>query len=147
MTCLGNICRSPMAEGILQKLADEKGLSWTVHSAGTNGLHTGEPPHNSSQKVCKENGINISGQRSMEFEAKHFDEYDKIYVFAADIMRDVKSIAGNQFDESKIDYFLNELYPGKNMNVIDPWYGGEDGYYDVFKQIYKGCEAILDSYT
>lgn len=146
MTCLGNICRSPMAEGILQKLADENGLGWTVHSAGTNGIHTGEPPHKSSQKVCKENGIDITGQRSMDFEAKHFDEYDRIYVFAADVMRDVKTIAGDQFDKSKIDFFLNELYPGKDMNVIDPWYGGEDGYYDVFEQIHKCCEAILENF-
>jgi protein-tyrosine phosphatase len=135
-----------MAEGILQKLADEKGLGWTVHSSGTNGLHTGEPPHKSSQKVCKENGLDISEQRSMEFEAIHFVEYDKIYVFAADVMRDVKEIAGEQFDESKIDFFLNELYSGQNQDVIDPWYGGEDGYYDVFEQIQKGCEAIISKY-
>ena len=146
MTCLGNICRSPMAEGILQKLADEKGLNWQVDSAGTNGIHTGQPPHKSSQKVCKENGIDISGQRSMDFEAKHFTEYDKIYVFAADVMRDVKTIAGDKYDESKIDFFLNELYPGQNQDVIDPWYGGEDGYYDVFEQIYQGCEVILKKY-
>ena len=143
MTCLGNICRSPMAEGILQQLANEKGLDWQVHSAGTNGIHTGEPPHKSSQKVCGENGFDITAQRSMNFEAKHFQEYDKIYVFAADVMRDVKSIAGDKFDAAKVDYFLNELYPGQNQDVIDPWYGGEDGYYDVFKQIKKGCEAIV----
>lgn len=146
MTCLGNICRSPMAEGILQKLANEKGLNWTVHSAGTNGIHTGESPHKSSQKVCKENGIDISNQRAMDFEAKHFEEYDKIYVFANDVMRDVKKIAGDKFDESKIDFFLNELYPKQDMDVIDPWYGGEDGYYDVFEQIYTGCEAIISKY-
>lgn len=147
MTCLGNICRSPMAEGILQKLANEKGLNWQVHSAGTNGIHTGQAPHKSSQKVCKENGIDISGQRSVDFEAKHFEEYDMIYVFANDVLRDVKTIAGDKFDKSKIDFFLNELYPSKNMDVLDPWYGGEDGYYDVFEQIEKGCEAIMDRYA
>lgn len=147
MTCLGNICRSPMAEGILQQFADAKGLNWQVDSAGTNGIHTGEPPHRSSQKVCGENGFDITTQRSMDFEARHFTEYDKIYVFAADVMRDVKSIAGNQFDKNKVDFFLNELYPGQNQDVIDPWYGGEEGYYDVFEQIKKGCEAIINRYT
>ncbi len=147
MTCLGNICRSPMAEGILQQLADEKGLSWEVDSAGTNGIHTGEPPHRSSQKVCKEHGFDISHQRSVDFKAEDFEIYDKIYVFAADVMHDVQKIAGGDFVASKVDYFLNELNPGQNQDVIDPWYGGEDGYYAVFDQIKKGCEAIVKRYA
>jgi protein-tyrosine phosphatase len=146
MTCLGNICRSPMAEGILQQMADDTGLDWQVHSSGTNGLHTGEPPHKSSQKVCSEHGYDITNQRSADFKASDFETYDKIYVMAADVMRDVKQIAGNKFNADKIDYFLNELYPGKNQDVIDPWYGGEDGYYDVFNQIEECCKAILARY-
>ncbi len=146
IVCLGNICRSPMAEGILQQLADKAGLDWTVHSSGTNGLHTGEPPHKSSQKVCGEHGYDITEQRSIEFKAMDFETYDKIYVMAQDVMRDVKEIAGDKFNADKIDYFLNELYPGQNQNVIDPWYGGEDGYYDVFNQIEACCQVIFEKY-
>jgi len=143
MVCLGNICRSPIAEGILQKQADDAGLDWTVHSAGTNFIHTGEPPHKSSQKVCKENGVDISQQRSMDFEAKHFEEYDQIYVMAEDVMNNCKKIAADRFDEKKIDYFLNELHPGSNQDVVDPWFGGEDGYYQVYEQIAQCCEKIF----
>jgi len=135
-----------MAEGILRKLADERNLDWQIDSAGTNGIHTGEPPHKSSQKVCKQNGIDITAQRAIDFRKEFVQEYDRIYVFAYDVMQDVKNIAGNDFDEKKVDYFLNELYPGKNLDVTDPWYGGEEGYYAVYEEIYKGCEAIMHRY-
>ncbi len=143
MVCLGNICRSPIAEGVLQHLADEVGFDWQVDSAGTNHYHTGEAPHVSSQKVCKENGIDISSQRARRFRAQDFVEYDFIYVMANDVMQDVKKMAGNHFDESKIDFFLNELYAGENRDVTDPWYGTEEGYYKVFEEIKTCCEAII----
>ena len=76
MVCLGNICRSPLAEGILQHKAKAAGLNWIVESAGTNGYHTGEPPHHLSQKVALLNGINISNQKSRKFIAKDLNEYD-----------------------------------------------------------------------
>ena len=143
IVCLGNICRSPLAEGILQHKADEVGLYWTVESAGTNGLHVGEAPHHLSQKVATQYGINICEQRARQFEATDFEKFDRIYVMADDVMQDVKRIAGKYFDAEKVDYFLNELTAGKNEDVPDPWYGNEDGYNKVYDLIDKTCDAIV----
>ena len=144
MVCLGNICRSPLAEGILQHKADAAGLDWTVESAGTNGIHVGEAPHHLSQKVANQNGVNICDQRARKFEAKDFENYDKIYVMAEDVMHDVIRIGGSYFDTNKVDYFLNELHAGKNQDVPDPWYGEEDGYVKVYDLISKTCDAIIE---
>ena len=143
MVCLGNICRSPLAEGILQKAADEAGLHWIVDSAGTNGYHIGEAPHRLSQKVALQNGIDISRQRSRQFVKEDFDRYDKIYAMAGDVMDDIKWIAREKFDSSKTDLLLNELYPGMNKDVPDPWYGPEAGYHKVFKLMEDACKQII----
>lgn len=146
MVCLGNICRSPLAEGILQDKAFKAGLSWSVESAGTNSYHTGEPPHPLSQKVAKLNGIDISQQRARRFKAEDFDTYDKIYALADDVMEEMKKIARNKFDAAKTNLLMNELYPGKNMDVPDPWYGPEPGYHEVYKMIDQVCEKIIEKY-
>ena len=146
MVCLGNICRSPLAEGILQEKAFKSGLSWSVESAGTNGYHTGEAPHLLSQKVAKINGIDISHQRSRNFIAEDFEIFDKIYALAEDVLDDIKRIAGKRFDAAKADLLLNELYPGENMDVPDPWYGPERGYHEVYKMIEKVCDVIVEKY-
>ena len=105
MVCLGNICRSPLAEGILQDKAGKAGLNWIVESAGTNGYHTGEPPHYLSIKVARENGIDISKQRSRRFIASDLEDYDLIYAMATDVMEDMKRISRNKFDEKKVRLF------------------------------------------
>ena len=147
MVCLGNICRSPLAEGILQDKAFKAGLSWSVESAGTNSYHTGEPPHPLSQKVAKLNGIDISQQRARRFKAEDFEIYDKIYALADDVMDEMKKIARNKFDAAKTNLLMNELYPGKNMDVPDPWYGPEPGYHEVYKMIDQVCEKIIEKHT
>lgn len=147
MVCLGNICRSPLAEGILQQKAFEAGLNWSVESAGTNSYHIGEAPHPLSQKVARLNGIDISCQRARRFVAADFDIYDKIYALAGDVMEDMKRIAGKKFDPAKADLFLNELYPGKDKDVPDPWYGPEPGYHDVYKMISEVCDKIIEKYS
>jgi protein-tyrosine phosphatase len=147
MVCLGNICRSPLAEGILQHKATKAGLHWQIDSAGTNGYHTGEAPHKLSQKVAQLNGIDISCQRARRFVAADFDRYDKIYAMAEDVIDDMKRMAGHKFDQSKVDLLLNELYPGKNMDVPDPWYGTEPGYHDVYKMLNKACDKIVEKYS
>ena len=147
MVCLGNICRSPLAEGILEHKAKAAGLNWTVESAGTNGYHTGEPPHHLSQKVARLNGIDICGQRARRFVKEDFQRYDKIYAMATDVIEDMKHIGRDQYDASRVDLFLNELHPGKNMSVPDPWYGPEPGYHEVFKLIEATCEKIIEKYA
>ena len=145
MVCLGNICRSPLAEGILQDKAFKAGLNWSVESAGTNGYHTGEAPHPLSQKVAKLNGIDICHQRARRFVAEDFEVYDKIYALAGDVMDDIRRIAKKKYDATKVDLLMNELYPGKNMDVPDPCYGSEPGYHEVYKMIDKVCDAIIEN--
>jgi len=147
MVCLGNICRSPLAEGILQDKAFKAGLNWTVESAGTNHYHTGEAPHPLSQKVAKLNGIDICNQRARRFVAGDFEIYDKIYALAADVLHDIRRIAKNKFDPSKVELLMNEVYPGKNMDVPDPWYGPEPGYHEVYHMLDKACDAIILKYS
>ena len=147
MVCLGNICRSPLAEGILQDKAFKAGLTWSIESAGTNSYHTGEPPHPLSQKVAKLNGIDISKQRARRFSADDFKIYDKIYALAEDVVDDMKRIAGRSFEATKVELLMNELYPGKNMDVPDPWYGPEPGYHEVYKLIDKVCDSIVRKYS
>ena len=147
MVCLGNICRSPLAEGILQHKADMAGLKWKVDSAGTANYHVGEPPHKLSQKVARMNGINISQQCCRQFKKDDMLAFDKIYVMDSENYIDVRRISGELWDEEKTDLLLNELYPGKNMGVPDPWYGNEDGYHKVFKLISDACDMIIEKYS
>jgi len=143
MVCLGNICRSPLAEGILQHKATAAGLNWVVDSAGTNGYHTGEAPHHLSIKVALQNGIDIRQQKSRKFIAEDLERYDKIYAMASDVIDDMKKLAKNKFDAKKVDLLLNELFPEQNLEVPDPWYGPEKGYHEVYELIDKACEQIV----
>lgn len=147
MVCLGNICRSPLAEGILQHKSRQAGLNWVVDSAGTNGYHVGEAPHHLSQQVARLNGIDISGQRARRFTPADFDHYDKIYALAGDVLADIRFLAKKQFRADKVDLLMNELYPGSNMDVPDPWYGTEPGYHEVYKMIDAACDKIISRYT
>jgi protein-tyrosine phosphatase len=147
MVCLGNICRSPLAEGLLQDKARKAGLKWSVESAGTNGYHTGEAPHPLSQKVARINGVDISKQRSRKFAAEDFHRFDKIYAMSDDVIDEMRRIAKNNFDEKKVDLLLNELFPGQNVDVPDPWYGPEPGYHQVYKMINEACDAIISKYS
>lgn len=146
MVCLGNICRSPLGEGILQHHAWKAGLQWTVESAGTGNWHIGEHPHPLSTKVAKLNGIDISKQRARQFVKEDFERFDIIYVMDSGNYNEVKRISGNFFDETKIDLLLNESYPGQNRNVPDPWFGEEDGYHKVFVMIQNACEKVIEKH-
>jgi protein-tyrosine phosphatase len=147
MVCLGNICRSPLAEGVLKHKAKAAGLDWTVDSAGTNGYHVGEAPHTLSQKVARLNGIDICEQRARRFVKEDFDRYDIIYAMADDVLDDMRRIARHHYDEQKARLFLEELYPGEGRSVPDPWYGTEPGYHEVYKLIDKACDKIIANHT
>ena len=146
MVCLGNICRSPLAEGILREKARAAGLDWDIDSAGTNGYHTGEAPHPLSQKVARQHGIDIGNQRARRFTAADFQRFDKIYAMAGDVIDDMRRIAGRQFDVSKVDLLMNEVHPGSNEDVPDPWYGPEPGYHEVYALIDKAADKIIAKY-
>ena len=144
--CLGNICRSPLAEGILRQKIQAAGLDWEVDSAGTNGYHTGEAPHHLSQKVARLGGIDISRQRARQFTPADFQRFDKIYALAGDVVDDIRRISGKKFDPAKIDLLMNEVHPGQDADVPDPFYGPEPGYQEVFKMISAAADKIVAKY-
>lgn len=144
--CLGNICRSPMAEGIMKELALQHNLPWHIESAGTQSYHIGNAPHPCSQEVCKEHGIDISNQRAQKFKKEHLQKFDLVYALSLDVLHEMERIIGSGSEVSKLQLFLNELYPNANKSVTDPWYGGKEGYYPVFEEIKAGCQAIFEKY-
>ncbi len=134
----------------------QHGLDWDIESAGTESYHIGEAPHRFSQKICKEHGIDISGQRAKKFTADSFAAYDKIYAMATDVYEEIKQIGGAKADMSKVSLFLNELSfdfaqgdkkkDDRPLSVPDPYYGGEEGYVAVYEMIDKTCDAIIRKY-
>jgi len=146
MVCLGNICRSPLAEGILQEKVKKAGLDWVVDSAGTNHYHTGDAPHPLSQKIALINGIDISQQRARRFTTEDLTQFDKIYTLAGDVLNDRQRITGNKFDSTKVDLLLNEQYPGKNLDVPDPYYGGEPDFHEVYELLDEVCDQLILKY-
>ncbi len=146
MVCLGNICRSPLAEGILRDKAAKAGLNWEIDSAGTNGYHNGEAPHYLSQKVAAHNGIDISRQRSRKISKADLKYFDIVYALATDVMEDIKQLTGDSYDPKKVRLLLEEQFPGDGLEVPDPWYGPEPGYHEVFRQISDVCDVIIQKY-
>ena len=146
MVCLGNICRSPLAEGILRHRAALAGLDWIIDSAGTGGYHTGEQPHVLSQKVALLNGIDISTQQCRQFIKEDMKSFDRIFVMDNDNYAEVRRISKDHWDERKTALLLNELHPGENRSVPDPWYGTEKDYHMVFTMLDKACDKIVAHY-
>ncbi len=146
MVCLGNICRSPLAEGILRNKAKKAGLHWTVDSAGTGNYHIGEAPHRLSQKVSKLNGVDISFQQARQFDKHDMKHFDKIYVMDADNYEEVKIMSQDLWNPDKVDLLLNELFPFENREVPDPWYGTEEAYHRVYKLLDEACTAVVKKY-
>lgn len=144
MVCLGNICRSPLAEGILQHKAQQAGFNWQVESAGTGSWHIGSSPHQLSQRVAEINGIDISGQRCRQFQKEDILQFDFIYVMDENNYDDVKAMCRELWNESKVDLLMNELYPGENRGVPDPYLGTEKDYHKVFDLIDKACDKIIE---
>jgi len=147
MVCLGNICRSPLAEGILRHKCEKRGLQWYVDSAGTNGYHNGESPHYMSQKVAKLNGIDISRQTSRPFRAIDYENFDLIVPMANDVLQDMQQISGMKFSAGKTKLMLDFLFPGTGMDVPDPWSRSEAAYHEVFDLIDKACDQLIEEYT
>lgn len=147
LVCLGNICRSPLAEGILADKVTKAGFHWTIDSAGTSGFHIGEQPHVLSMQTAASHGIDISQQRCRRFTKEDMHKFDRIYVMDAENYQDVKRIAGTAWDPTKVSLILDFLYPGENRPVPDPWYGTEKDFQSVFALLDKACDALLVSLT
>ncbi|MCX8472876.1 MAG: low molecular weight phosphotyrosine protein phosphatase [Sediminibacterium sp.] len=138
MVCLGNICRSPIAEGLMRQKITLYNLPWEVDSAAVGNYYIGKPPHQFAQLVCKGNGIDISHQRARLLTINDFDKFDKIYAMDESIFEEAKKIAGNHH-VNRLDLFLNEINI-ENKNTPDPYYG----YYFDFKLVYKLVEQVCD---
>lgn len=140
MVCLGNICRSPLAEGILaSKLPKDK---FIVDSAGTGAWHSGNQPDARSIAVAKKYQLDISTQRARLFKVEDFETFDYIYVMDKSNFRDVIRLAKNDKQKEKVEIILNELYPDENVDVPDPYYGIANGFEMVYQMLDEACEII-----
>lgn len=146
MVCLGNICRSPMAEGILYAKAIAAGLDWEIDSAGTESYHVGEKPHKNSILTCKENGMDISHQRARRIQIADFEKFDIIYALATDVYEEIEAIAKNKTNMQKVKLLLDEISPNEKRSVKDPYYGTKVDYEDVFALLDEVCEVIVQKY-
>lgn len=140
MVCLGNICRSPLAEGILQSKLPKN--DFIVDSAGTGDWHVGQLPDKRSIAIAKKKGLDITNQKGQHFTAKHFELFDYIYVMDMSNYKNVLSLAPNEKAKSKVKLILNELFPNENVEVPDPYYGGEDGFENVYNMLDQACDVI-----
>ncbi|WP_281298401.1 low molecular weight protein-tyrosine-phosphatase [Flavobacterium limnophilum] len=140
MVCLGNICRSPLAEGILaSKLPKDK---FTVDSAGTGSWHIGRAPDERSIAVAKKNKLDISKQKGRQFTTSDFDAFDYIYVMDNSNYWDVVQLVDNKKQTEKVQLILNELFPNENVDVPDPYFGLPNGFNTVYKMLDEACEVI-----
>ena len=147
MVCLGNICRSPMAEGIMKSRAWQVGLDWVVDSAGTESYHVGEPPHPFAVRTAARHGVDISGLRARKFIREDFRNFDKIYAMATDVYGEIRDIAAAEDPMEKVQLFLEELYPGRIRSVPDPYYGPEKKFREVYDLLDRACLQILSKYS
>lgn len=142
MVCLGNICRSPLAEGIMKTKAKKYQLELEVDSAGTAAYHAGELPDPRSMEVAAKNGIDLSDQRARKFQTADFDRFDKIFAMDRYNFSDLAAKARNGNDMGKIEMILNKTNPGETRDVPDPYYGGKNGFDSVYKMLDDACEVI-----
>jgi protein-tyrosine phosphatase len=142
--CTGNICRSPLAEGILKDKLRKKKISAEVDSAGMEDFHVGDPPDERAFLTAKKRGIDISGHRGRLFETDDFDYFDKIYIMDSIHYTALSRMSRNEKDLEKVDYTMNVIEPGKNIPVQDPWYDGMNAFEKVYKQLDQACEKIAD---
>ncbi len=142
MVCLGNICRSPLAEGLMASKVDTSKIK--VDSAGTADYHVGALPDKRSIKVAKENGIDLTKLRGRQFQVADFDRFDKIYVMDASNYQNVIRLARREEDKNKVEFILNEITPNENAEVPDPYYGGESGFQHVYELLDEATSIIAN---
>ncbi len=140
MVCLGNICRSPVAEGIMKLKSAKYHLNLAVDSAGTSGWHNGAAPDPRSTLNAKKNGLDISNQKSRKVVPADFELFDVIYAMDVDNYRHLQQLAPSNY-KMKIKLILDEVFPEQNKNVPDPYYS-EDGFDEVFDLLEQACEQI-----
>ncbi|WP_317133906.1 low molecular weight protein-tyrosine-phosphatase [Brumimicrobium oceani] len=143
MVCLGNICRSPMADGLMRKKVADNNLDVVVDSAGTGDWHVGDQPDPRMMETAKRNGVPIDELRGRQFKVADFDEFDRIIVMDKSNFDNVRKLSRDENDTQKIELFLNLTHPGKDLEVPDPYFGGDEGFQDVFEMLDAGTDVIL----
>jgi protein-tyrosine phosphatase len=145
MVCLGNICRSPLAEGILREKAKKEGLiNLTLDSAGTAPFHIGEHPDNRSITNALKHGVDISAHIGRQIRKTDLSDFDRIYVMDHSNLENVLALTHDNKERTKVKLILNELYPGLDQPVPDPYFGGEEGFEAVFQLLDKACDVIVN---
>ena len=144
MVCLGNICRSPLAEGILKSKTTH--LEVTVDSAGTAAYHIGEQPDIRSIEIANKYGIDLTSQRARQFSVNDFDEFDKIYAMDTSNYANIISLAKTEAHKNKVDVILNELHPNSFQSVPDPYYGSNNGFQNVYEMLDEACNKIVENF-
>lgn len=142
MVCLGNICRSPLAEGILKHKVEQHGLDWHVDSAGTGNWHVGELPDHRSIATARQYDIDITYQRARQFRVADFEHFDRIFVMDTQNYRDVLRLAQNDAQREKVKLILDLTHPGENRSVPDP-YWDDDGFEHVFQLLDAACGKLI----
>jgi protein-tyrosine phosphatase len=145
MVCLGNICRSPLAEGILRMKAEQQGIDLEIDSAGTSNYHTGECPDKRTIQNALNHNVDVSKLKARQFTISDYDKFDHIFVMDNSNYGDVISLARNDNDKHKVELILERVYPGSKMSVPDPYFGGEQGFENVFILLDKACDEIINS--
>ena len=145
MVCLGNICRSPLAEGILKSKVNSEEIY--VDSAGTGDYHIGDAPDDRSVDIARKNNLDITAQRGRQFSVEDFDAFDHIYVMDMSNYRDVLALARDEKDKEKVSLILNEVFPEENVEVPDPYHGGHDGFHKVYSMLSEACEIIAQKHS
>ena len=143
MVCLGNICRSPLADGILRKKILDFGLNIEVDSAGTASYHIGDAPDSRMRETARKFGVSIDDLRARQFIVSDFDRFDLIYAMDTSNYSNIISLARNDSDVSKVKLILNESHPGQDLSVPDPYYGGNQGFIDVFELLDEATDVLL----
>lgn len=139
--CLGNICRSPLAQGILEKVILEQGLDWEVDSAGTSGWHAGENPDSRSIQIALKHGIDISNQRSRMFTPVDFDKFDFILVMDEDNLNNVLALASDERSREKVSLILDHDPASPMDEVPDPYY--DNSFQRSYELLYDAAQAFV----
>lgn len=142
MVCLGNICRSPLAHGVMEAWAKENNCECEIDSAGTGNWHIGHLPHLGSIKVARENGIDITTQRCRQLKSKDLEIFDLIFCMDDQNLKDTLRLARTDEQRAKIHLFLDSVHPDKGLNLPDPYGHEQRVFREVFAMVQKGCEAI-----
>lgn len=147
VVCLGNICRSPLAEGLLKSKVEALGLGWEIDSAGTGGYHEGSHPHEKSIEVAGRNGVDITNQRARKISREDFSKFDLILAMDTANRDDMYEMTSTMEQRNKIRLIMDLVYPNRDVSVPDPYYGGIEGYEKVWEMLDQACDKVIEVYA